>query len=74
MVHGAATGLEWLRSLDADARLAQSHRLDAVRGHLYELLGERDAAIRHYCAAAGRTANLAEQKYLTTKAAQLLHA
>ena len=52
MVHGPAAGLERLAALDADPRLAGHHRLDAVRAHLLELSGDRDAAIAHYRRAA----------------------
>ncbi|HEX5053249.1 MAG TPA: DUF6596 domain-containing protein [Planctomycetota bacterium] len=71
MVHGPRLGLEWLAALDADARLAGSYRLDAVRAHLCEMSGERQAAVRHYLAAAGKTPNLAERSYLLGKAGRL---
>ncbi len=71
MVHGAAVGLELLDALDADIRLADHHRLDAVRAHLLELAGQREAAVRHYRAAAGKTGNLPERRYLLTQAARL---
>ena len=71
MVHGPAKGLELLKSLDEDGRLAEHHRLDAVRGHLYERLGDAENAVRHYRAAAGRTTNLQERNYLLTQAARL---
>lgn len=71
MVHGAMKGPELLDALKADARLADHHRLDAVRTHLLELAGDRKAAVRHYQAAAGETANLAERNYLLTQAARL---
>ncbi|HZN37308.1 MAG TPA: DUF6596 domain-containing protein [Planctomycetota bacterium] len=71
MVHGPAVGLEWLRPLDQDARLAGNYRLDAVRGHLCEMSGDKDAAVRHYLAAARGTGNLAESQYLAGKAARL---
>ncbi|MGH3714386.1 MAG: RNA polymerase sigma factor [Micromonosporaceae bacterium] len=69
MVHGPATGLELLTELD-DA-LAGHHRLDAVRGHLYEMAGAHSAAIAHYRAAAERTASIPERHYLSLKAARL---
>jgi RNA polymerase sigma factor (sigma-70 family) len=72
MVHGAAKGLELLDALNADARLADHHRLDAVRAHLLELAGDREAAVRHYRAAAGKTGSLPERNYLLTQAARLL--
>jgi RNA polymerase sigma factor (sigma-70 family) len=71
MVHGPATGLEMLKLLDADDRLAGHHRLDAVRAHLLEKAGDHQAAIAHYRAAADRTASIPERNYLMTQAARL---
>jgi RNA polymerase sigma factor (sigma-70 family) len=71
MVHGPATGLELLTVLDTDARFAGHYRLDAVRGHLHEMAGDRERAIAHYRAAAERTMSIPERDYLTTKAARL---
>ena len=73
MVQGAAAGLERLAALDRDERLAGHYRLDAVRGHLFEMLGDRAAAIAHYRAAAEKTASLPERTYLAAKAANLQH-
>ena len=74
MVHGPETGLKLLEPLDGDARLAGHYRLDAVRAHLHELAGRHQVAIRHYQAAAARTASMPERNYLTTQAARLLEA
>jgi len=71
MVDGPAVGLELVAALDADPRLAGGHRLDAVRGHLHERLGDHPAAIRHYRAAAARTASTPERNYLLLRAARL---
>jgi predicted RNA polymerase sigma factor len=71
MVHGPTRGLELLNLLNDDARLAKHHRLDAVRAHLLELAGDREDAIRHYRAAAGKTGSLPERNYLLTQAARL---
>ncbi|MGA9673566.1 MAG: sigma-70 family RNA polymerase sigma factor [Terracidiphilus sp.] len=71
MVHGPSQGLHLLEPLDNDGRLAEHHRLDAVRAHLYEMLGDRETAIRHYRAAAARTTSIPEQNYLMTQAARL---
>jgi RNA polymerase sigma factor (sigma-70 family) len=71
MVRGPAVGLERLQTLGGDPRLAQHHRLDAVRAHLLERLGERDAAIFHYHRAAERATNIPERNYLLTRAARL---
>jgi predicted RNA polymerase sigma factor len=58
MVHGATKGLELLDALKADALLADHHRLDAVRAHLLELVGDPKGAVWHYRAAAGKTGSL----------------
>jgi predicted RNA polymerase sigma factor len=71
MVDGPSKGLELLKALDTDARLARHYRLDAVRAHLFEMVGDYESAIRHYRAAAGRTTSLPEQNYLMTQAARL---
>jgi RNA polymerase sigma factor (sigma-70 family) len=71
MVHGATKGLELLDALRADPRLADHHRLDAVRAHLLELSGDREGAVRHYRSAAGKTGSLPERNYLLTQAARL---
>ena len=71
MVHGPAAGLALLEALDADPRIAGHYRLDAVRAHLLELAGDRDAAIAHYQSAAARTTSIPERNYLTTQAARL---
>jgi predicted RNA polymerase sigma factor len=72
MVHGPAAGLELLKPLDADERMSRHYRLDAVRGHLFEMAGNDVAAISHYQAAAARTTSIPERNYLTTKAAKLI--
>ena len=47
------------------------HQLHAVRAHLLEMAGERDAARDAYLAAATRTSNLPQQRYLHAQAARL---
>ena len=74
MVHGPAAGLDLLKALDTDDRLSRHHRLDAVRAHLFELAGDRAAALAHYRAAAKKTASLPERNYLLTQAARLSEA
>ncbi|MGH2797571.1 MAG: DUF6596 domain-containing protein, partial [Thermoleophilaceae bacterium] len=69
MVEGPAAGLALLEALDE--RLSRHHRLDAVRAHLLEMQGDREAAVAHYRAAAGRTTSVAERDYLLTRAAGL---
>jgi len=71
MVHGPAQGLQLLRALDTDPRLARHYRLDAVRAHLLEKTGDYEAAIEHYRLAAARTTSIPEQNYLMTQAARL---
>ena len=71
MVYGPSKGLELLRTLDSDDRLAEHHRLDAVRAHLLEMLGDRESAVRHYRIAASRTTSIPEQNYLMAQAARL---
>jgi RNA polymerase sigma factor (sigma-70 family) len=71
MVRGPAAGLDVLRALDADGRLAGHHRLQAVRAHLLEMAGDHGAASAHYRGAAERTTSLPERHYLITRAARL---
>jgi RNA polymerase sigma factor (sigma-70 family) len=69
MAEGPDVGLALLDGLEDS--LLDHHRLHAVRAHLLELAGDNDAAINEYRAAASRTSNLREQRYLTTMAARL---
>jgi len=63
MVEGPPAGLALLDTLAGDARVARSHRIDAVRGHLLEMDGDHDAATAAYSAAAGRTTSTAERDH-----------
>jgi predicted RNA polymerase sigma factor len=74
MVHGPRAGLDLIAALDQDARLGGHYRLDAVRGHLFEMAGDPTRALHHYRAAADRTASLPERNYLLAKAARLAEA
>jgi RNA polymerase sigma factor (sigma-70 family) len=71
MVHGPKAGLALLGTLDADDRMAYTHRLEAVRAHLLERAGETAAARESYLRAARMTASVPEQRYLALRAAQL---
>ena len=71
MVEGPKAGLARLDALDSDARLKGHYRLDAVRAHLFEMAGERSAALRHYRMAAGKTSSVPEREYLLRKADRL---
>jgi RNA polymerase sigma factor (sigma-70 family) len=69
MVEGPLAGLAALDGLGD--RLGDHHRLHAVRGHLLELAGDRAGAEAELRAAAARTDNVREQRYLTRQAARL---
>ncbi|MEU4038492.1 RNA polymerase sigma factor [Streptomyces collinus] len=69
MVDGPAAGLALLA--DPPPALTGHHRLYAVRAHLHELAGDRDAAAANYRTAARRTANLPERHHLSLRAARL---
>jgi predicted RNA polymerase sigma factor len=71
MVHGPSKGLELLKALDRDPRMAGHYRVDAVRAHFFEQMGDHEAAIQHYRIAAARTTSMPERNYLTTQAARL---
>ena len=71
MVHGPRKGLELLDALQNDPRLANHHRLDAVRAHLLERAGDHRNAVEHYRAAAEKTGSLPERNYLLAQAARL---
>jgi RNA polymerase sigma factor (sigma-70 family) len=68
-VEGPQAGLDLLATLDDDKNVTETHRLDAVRAHLYERAGELAKAHELYLVAARRTTSLPEQRYLTAKAA-----
>ncbi len=71
MVEGPRAGLALLDTLAGDESMAQTHRLDAVRGHLLELAGEVDTARTCYRRAATMTTSVLEQRYLALRAASL---
>ncbi|MGH2678864.1 MAG: RNA polymerase sigma factor [Actinomycetota bacterium] len=71
MVNGPRAGLAVLGTLDEDERMVRSHRLEAVRGHLLELVGDAAGAQASYQRAARMTASLPEQRYLALRAARL---
>jgi RNA polymerase sigma factor (sigma-70 family) len=69
MADGPEAGLELLNAVDGPIR--EHYRYDAVRAHLLELAGDEEGALAHFRAAACRTTNLPEQRYLATQAARL---
>jgi RNA polymerase sigma factor (sigma-70 family) len=68
MAEGPEAGLELLAEVEGDQRLVRSHRVDAVRAHLLEMMGSHDEAAAAFARAARRTTSLAEQRYLESKA------
>ena len=70
-VHGPRAGLAVLGTLEGDDRMAHSHRLEAVRAHLLEQVGDLAGARESYARAARMTASLPEQRYLTLRAASV---
>jgi len=71
MVQGAEPGLALVDKLGSDERLAQDHRLHAVRAHLLEMAGESQAARESYEQAARLTTSLPLQRYLHGRIAGL---
>jgi len=71
MVRGPQAGLAELAVAEADPALAGHYRVDAVRAHLLEAAGDREAARAHYRLAARRTLSVPEQRYLETRAGRL---
>jgi RNA polymerase sigma factor (sigma-70 family) len=71
MTRGPHAGLALLDTLQADSRIAAGHHLPAVRAHLLEMTGDPAAARESYQTATTRTTNLAQQRYLYTRAAGL---
>lgn len=71
MAQGPEAGLELLAELGDDDRIAEHHRLAAVRAHLHEMAGDTDAAKAGYRDAARRTTSLPERTYLDARAARL---
>jgi RNA polymerase sigma factor (sigma-70 family) len=71
MAQGARAGLAVLDTVADDPRLGRSHRPDAVRAGLLELLGQDDGAREHYRRAARAALNQAEKRHLERRAARL---
>jgi dienelactone hydrolase len=71
MVRGTREGLELLGKLEADERIAEDHRLHAVRAHLLKIAGDRVGARESHQAAARRTTSFPQQRYLHAQAARL---
>jgi len=71
MLKGPDAGLRRVDTIAQDERLKGHYRIDVVRAHLYERMGQHDLALEHYRRAAERTASLPERNYLLGKAARL---
>jgi RNA polymerase sigma factor (sigma-70 family) len=68
MVHGPDVALAQLDAAAADPALAGHHRVDAIRAHLLDRLGNVDGARTLYRSAARRTLSIPEQRYLLDRA------
>jgi RNA polymerase sigma factor (sigma-70 family) len=71
MVDGPLSGLDLVGKLQTDERIAEDHRLHAVRAHLLEMAGDVMAARDSYHAAARRAMSQPQQRYLNSRAARL---
>lgn len=71
MVRGPEEGLILLDQVSTDERMANHHRLPAVRAHLLEEAGDQHLAVENYRAAARLTTSLPERRYLEGRAAAL---
>ncbi|WP_034263100.1 RNA polymerase sigma factor [Actinospica robiniae] len=71
MADGPQAGLDLLRPLDEDERMAGHHRLHAVRAHLLEMAGDHSRARESYREAARRTASEPERRFLESQADRL---
>jgi RNA polymerase sigma factor (sigma-70 family) len=71
MARSAQEGLDLLGQIQHDERIAEDHRLYAVRAHLLEMAGDAAAARAAYEEAAERATSLPQQRYLNGRAARL---
>jgi RNA polymerase sigma factor (sigma-70 family) len=71
MVHGPAAGIQRLDLLGRDTRIADDHRVFAVRAHLLEMAGDLAGARADYEAAAERTMSQPQQRYLRARASRV---
>jgi predicted RNA polymerase sigma factor len=74
MHRGPGAGLAVLAEVERDNRLAGSHRVAAVRGHLLELAGDLAGAAAAYDRAARLTTSLPERQYLNRRRAAAVRA
>ena len=71
MVSGPGPGLELLRRLESDPRMAGHRRFHAVRAHLLERHGDPAAALAAYQTAARHATNAQQQRYLSQQITRL---
>ena len=71
MARGPRAGLELIDKLGTDNTLAEDHRLHSVRAQLLEMAGDIERARESYLMAAERAPNLAQQRFLHSRAARL---
>ncbi|MCP2336082.1 RNA polymerase sigma factor [Actinomadura rupiterrae] len=71
MVHGPRTALAELADAESSPALSRHHRLQAIRAHLYEMAGDREAARAQFELAARSTLSMPERRYLAARAAEL---
>ncbi|MEV0802165.1 sigma-70 family RNA polymerase sigma factor [Kribbella sp. NPDC050281] len=71
MARGPDEGLKQLSTIEDDDRIANDHRLAAVRAHLLEMSGDTTAARAAYEEAATKTTSVPQQRYLHTRANRL---
>jgi predicted RNA polymerase sigma factor len=71
MVRGPLAGLSLLDELRRDTRIAEDHRMFAVRAHLLEMAGDLAGARAEYEAAAERTMSQPQQRYLRVRASRV---
>jgi RNA polymerase sigma factor (sigma-70 family) len=72
MVDGPRAGLRQLAAAQADPALAGHYRVHAVRAHLLDMAGEREAAAGQYRLAARQTLSTPERRYLQSRAADAM--
>ena len=71
MTSGPEQALAIVDGLLEDPKMRRHHRTHAVRAHLLEMAGDRDAAARSYARAAQLTASRPEQRYLNARLSQI---
>lgn len=64
MVQGPRAGLAEVERVAGDPRLAASHRVDSVRAHLLQRIGDHQAAREAYARAAARAVDPLERAFL----------